>query len=146
MAEKAFYLTTPIYYVNDKPHIGHAYTTIACDVIARFKRLDGFQVKFITGTDEHGQKVQQAAQAEGKNPQAYCDELAAIWRRFAAKLRRNKQGICRARCGACEPVAGAFCPSDGGQSNLGLGGLRCVSGVCSPPKASRPMRASSSRS
>ena len=52
-----YYLTTPIYYVNDKPHIGHAYTTLACDALARFKRLDGYDVKFLTGTDEHGQKV-----------------------------------------------------------------------------------------
>ncbi|MBT7770838.1 MAG: class I tRNA ligase family protein, partial [Rhodospirillales bacterium] len=56
MAEpKRYYVTTPIYYVNDSPHIGHAYTTLACDVLARFKRLDGFDVKFLTGTDEHGQ-------------------------------------------------------------------------------------------
>ena len=50
-----YYITTPIYYVNDKPHIGHAYTTLACDVMARFKRLDGYDVTFLTGTDEHGQ-------------------------------------------------------------------------------------------
>jgi len=54
--KKPYYLTTPIYYVNDKPHIGHAYTTLACDFLARFKRLDGFDVMFLTGTDEHGQK------------------------------------------------------------------------------------------
>ena len=56
-----YYITTPIYYVNDVPHIGHAYTTLACDVVARFKRLDGFDVFFLTGTDEHGQKVELAA-------------------------------------------------------------------------------------
>ena len=55
-AKTPFYVTTPIYYVNDKPHIGHAYTTLACDVLARFKRLDGYDVMFLTGTDEHGQK------------------------------------------------------------------------------------------
>ena len=53
-----YYVTTPIYYVNDVPHIGHAYTTLACDVLARFKRLDGCDVHFLTGTDEHGQKVE----------------------------------------------------------------------------------------
>ena len=58
---KRYYVTTPIYYVNDKPHIGHAYTTLACDVLARFKRLDGYEVMFLTGTDEHGQKVEKAA-------------------------------------------------------------------------------------
>ena len=61
MSKKKFYITTPIYYVNDVPHIGHAYTTIASDVVARYKRLEGFEVFFLTGTDEHGQKVQQAA-------------------------------------------------------------------------------------
>ncbi len=64
-ASKAFYITTPIYYVNDVPHIGHAYTTLACDVLARFKRLDGYDVMFLTGTDEHGQKVEKAAALAG---------------------------------------------------------------------------------
>ena len=58
----AFYITTPIYYVNGSPHIGTSYTSIACDVMARFKRLDGFDVQFLTGTDEHGQKVAQTAE------------------------------------------------------------------------------------
>ena len=62
MTEKKFYITTPIYYVNDVPHIGHAYTTIAADVVARFKRLDGDEVFFLTGTAEHGQKVKEAAE------------------------------------------------------------------------------------
>src|SRR5512144_3159502 len=65
MTVRPFYITTPIYYVNDVPHIGHMYTTLACDVIARFKRLDGFDVRFLTGTDEHGQKMEEAAVAEG---------------------------------------------------------------------------------
>ena len=60
-ASGAFYVTTPIYYVNDVPHIGHAYTTLACDALARFMRLDGREVRFLTGTDEHGQKVEKAA-------------------------------------------------------------------------------------
>ena len=66
----SYYLTTPIYYVNDKPHIGHAYTTLACDALARFKRLDGFDVMFLTGTDEHGQKVQKSAEQKGIDPKA----------------------------------------------------------------------------
>jgi methionyl-tRNA synthetase len=61
VADRTYYITTPIYYVNDVPHIGHAYTTLACDVLARFKRLDGFDVHFLTGTDEHGQKVEKSA-------------------------------------------------------------------------------------
>lgn len=75
-----FYITTPIYYVNDSPHIGHAYTTIACDVMARFMALDGHDVFFLTGTDEHGQKVAKAAEAAGKTPQALCDEVSTRFR------------------------------------------------------------------
>jgi len=72
-----YYLTTPIYYANDVPHIGHAYTTLACDMIARFKRLDGQDVFFLTGTDEHGQKVQKSAEKAGVDPLAFCDTMAA---------------------------------------------------------------------
>jgi methionyl-tRNA synthetase len=71
-----FYLTTPIYYVNDVPHIGHAYTTVAADVLARYWRLRGREVFFLTGLDEHGQKVQQAATKAGIDPQTHCDKLA----------------------------------------------------------------------
>lgn len=83
---KPFYVTTPIYYVNDSPHIGHAYTTLACDVLARFKRLDGFDVKFLTGTDEHGQKVEKSAQAKGVAPQAFTDEVSQRFRDLAAAM------------------------------------------------------------
>jgi methionyl-tRNA synthetase len=81
-----FYVTTPIYYVNDKPHIGHAYTTLACDVLARFKRLDGFDVKFLTGTDEHGQKVEKSAEAFGVSPQALADQNSGNFRELAKIL------------------------------------------------------------
>jgi len=80
MSGKNFYITTPIYYVNDKPHIGHAYTTLACDALARFKRLDGFDVMFLTGTDEHGQKVEKAAEAAGMAPKAFCDMVSENFR------------------------------------------------------------------
>jgi len=80
---KTFYITTPIYYVNDVPHIGHAYTSLACDVLARFKRLDGYQVMFLTGTDEHGQKVEKAAAAAGMDPQAFCDKVSGRFRELA---------------------------------------------------------------
>ncbi len=79
----AFYVTTPIYYVNDVPHIGHAYTTLACDVLARFKRLDGFDVMFLTGTDEHGQKVEKSAEKAGIDPQTFCDQVSARFRDLA---------------------------------------------------------------
>jgi methionyl-tRNA synthetase len=75
-----YFLTTPIYYVNDVPHIGHAYTTLACDVIARFLRLDGKEVKFLTGTDEHGQKVEAAAEKAGLSPQAFVDNVSMNFR------------------------------------------------------------------
>ncbi|CAA7617930.1 methionine--tRNA ligase [Magnetospirillum sp. UT-4] len=84
--DKTFYVTTPIYYVNDKPHIGHAYTTLACDVLARFKRLDGYDVKFLTGTDEHGQKVEKSAEGFGTSPQELADRNSANFRELAARL------------------------------------------------------------
>src|SRR3954471_6019082 len=77
---KTFYITTPIYYVNARPHIGHAYTTIACDTIARRQRLMGFDTYLLTGTDEHGQKIERAAQAAGKTPQQLTDEVSAEFR------------------------------------------------------------------
>jgi len=82
----AFYITTPIYYVNDAPHIGHAYTTVAADVLARYHRLKGEDTWFLTGTDEHGQKVMEAAGARGVTPQQHVDELSqpykALWARM----------------------------------------------------------------
>ena len=84
--QQTYYITTPIYYVNDVPHIGHAYTTIAADVLARYWRLRGHDVFFLTGLDEHGQKVQQAAVKAGIDPQAHCDKLAPqfqhLWKRL----------------------------------------------------------------
>jgi methionyl-tRNA synthetase len=83
---KPFYVTTPIYYVNDSPHIGHAYTTLACDVLARFKRLDGYDVKFLTGTDEHGQKVAKSAAVAGVDPQAFTDRVSQNFRDLAQAM------------------------------------------------------------
>jgi methionyl-tRNA synthetase len=83
---RKFYITTPIYYVNARPHIGHAYTTIACDTIARRQRLLGADTFFLTGTDEHGQKIERAAETAGKTPQQYADEISAefrnLWKRM----------------------------------------------------------------
>ena len=84
---ETFYVTTPIYYVNDVPHIGHLYTTVAADVISRYMRSAGKKVMFLTGTDEHGQKVEQAARERGLAPKDHCDEMVVrfqeLWRRFA---------------------------------------------------------------
>ncbi len=83
---RKFYITTPIYYVNAHPHIGHAYTTIACDTVARRQRMLGADTFFLTGTDEHGQKIERAAQVAGKTPQQYADEISAqfrnLWKRM----------------------------------------------------------------
>ncbi len=84
--KETFYITTPIYYASGALHIGHCYTTVCCDAIARFKRMDGYDVYYLTGTDEHGQKVQQAAAERGMTPQAFVDGLAeriqALWKRM----------------------------------------------------------------
>jgi methionyl-tRNA synthetase len=102
---KKFYITTPIYYVNAHPHIGHAYTTIACDTIARRHRMLGDDTWFLTGTDEHGQKIERAAQAAGKTPQQFTDEVSAefraLWDRMGLSYddyirttsARHKQGV-----------------------------------------------------
>ncbi|AKI96487.1 methionine--tRNA ligase [Kosmotoga pacifica] len=82
-----FYVTTPIYYINSEPHIGSAYTTIVADVVARYKRLDGFDVYFLTGTDEHGQKVLQAAEVRNMAPQTFCDELAGKFKELWKELQ-----------------------------------------------------------
>lgn len=81
-----FYVTTPIYYVNDNPHIGHSYTTVAADVLARYKRLKGFDVFFLTGTDEHGQKIQKAAESNNVTPKELTDKVVerfkTVWQRL----------------------------------------------------------------
>jgi len=92
---KRFYLTTAIDYVNGQPHLGHAYEKIVTDVIARAHRALGEQVFFLTGLDEHGQKVQLAAAAQGKTPEVYCDELAAIWKAFVEKLGLSNDDFVR---------------------------------------------------
>lgn len=92
---KRFYITTAIDYVNGQPHLGHAYEKVLADVIARARRSFGQETFFLTGLDEHGQKVQQAATADGKTPQAYCDELAMAWRALAAKLELSNDDFVR---------------------------------------------------
>jgi methionyl-tRNA synthetase len=92
---KRFYITTAIDYVNGQPHLGHGYEKIISDVIARFHRSKGDDVFFLTGLDEHGQKVQQAASAENKSPQQYCDELAVSWEAFIQKLQLSNNDFVR---------------------------------------------------
>lgn len=80
--KETFYITTPIYYPSGNPHIGHCYTTVACDSIARYKRMQGYDVMFLTGTDEHGLKIEQKAAEKGVTPQAYVDEIAGVFQRL----------------------------------------------------------------
>jgi methionyl-tRNA synthetase len=94
-SERRCYLTTPIYYVNDKPHIGHAYTSLAADVLARWKRMSGHQVYFLTGTDEHGQKVEKAAEARGMDPQSFTDEVSQTFRNLAARMNYSNDDFIR---------------------------------------------------
>ena len=90
--KKPFYITTPIYYPSGNPHIGHCYTTLACDCLARYKRMQGFDVMFLTGTDEHGQKIEKKAQELGVSPQKYVDEIVAnfirLWERIGITYDR----------------------------------------------------------
>src|SRR6202142_2631748 len=112
MSQK-FYITTPIYYVNARPHIGHAYTTIACDAVARRQRMLGADTFFLTGTDEHGQKIERAAQAAGETPQQLTDEVSAqvrgLWDRMgityddyirttSARHKRGVQALWKVLC------------------------------------------------
>jgi len=91
----AFYVTTPIYYVNDVPHIGHAYTTLACDAMARFARLEGRTVHFLTGTDEHGQKVEKAAADAGVAPQAFTDRVSGRFRELTHTMQVSNDDFIR---------------------------------------------------
>ncbi|MEE9256460.1 MAG: class I tRNA ligase family protein, partial [bacterium] len=86
MSRKPFYVTTPIYYVNDKPHLGHAYTTVATDAKARFHRLRGEEARMLTGTDEHGQKLEQAAREAGMDPLPFADQNSEKFRELWKKL------------------------------------------------------------
>ncbi|MGG5823969.1 methionine--tRNA ligase [Falsiroseomonas sp. HW251] len=89
------FITTPIYYVNDRPHIGHAYTSLAADVLARWRRLEGREVFFLTGTDEHGQKVEKAAGDAGMDPQAFTDEVSQHFRDLAVAMGFSNDGFIR---------------------------------------------------
>ena len=93
--DKNFFITTPIYYPSGKPHMGHAYSSIVSDVIARFKRLDGYNVEFLTGTDEHGLKIQRAAEEKGLDPKKFCDELSKTFRDLSKTLNLSNTDFIR---------------------------------------------------
>ena len=92
---KNFYITTPIYYPSAKPHMGHAYSSIVADFFARFKRIQGFDVFFLTGTDEHGQKIQRAAHEKGLNPLLFCDEISRTFRELSKTLNLTNSDFIR---------------------------------------------------
>ena len=83
---KNFYITTPIYYPSAKPHMGHAYSSIIADFFARFKKIDGYKVYFLTGTDEHGLKIQRSAEKQKKDPKSFCDEISKIFEELTQEL------------------------------------------------------------
>ena len=93
--DKNFYITTPIFYPSAKPHMGHAYTSIVADVIARFKKIDGFNVYFLTGTDEHGLKIQRAAEKKNMDPLLFCDKLSKSFKQLTKTLNLSNTDFIR---------------------------------------------------
>ncbi len=93
--DKNFYITTPIYYPSGKPHMGHAYSSIIADIFARFKRIEGYNVLFLTGTDEHGQKIQKEAEKNNKNPKQFCDEISETFRSLTKILNLTNDDFIR---------------------------------------------------
>ena len=92
---KNFYITTPIYYPSGKPHMGHAYSSIIADIFARFKRIEGYDVLFLTVTDEHGQKIQKEAKKNNKDPKKFCDEISETFRSLTKILNLTNNDFIR---------------------------------------------------
>ena len=95
MSERNFYITTPIYYPSGRPHMGHAYSSIVADIFARFKRLEGYNVFFLTGTDEHGLKIQREAEKNKKDPKTFCDELSKTFKDLSKTLNLSNDDFIR---------------------------------------------------
>ena len=95
MSKKNFYITTPIYYPSGKPHMGHAYSSIIADVFARFKNIDGYNVYFLTGTDEHGLKIQREAKKNNKDPKSFCDEISITFKNLTKTLNLSNNDFIR---------------------------------------------------
>jgi methionyl-tRNA synthetase len=132
MPKSTFYVTTPIYYPNDVPHIGHAYTTVATDVVARYHRLRGEDVLFLTGTDEHGRKVPQAARDQGMEPQEFVDRMEPRWREVWERLDISYDDYIRTTEARHEAAVIKLLQAvyDNGREDIYLGtyeGLYCVS-------------------
>jgi methionyl-tRNA synthetase len=124
-----FYVTTPIYYVNAEPHLGHAYTTIATDVLARHHRQRGDEVFFLTGVDEHGTKIAQAAEARGLTPREHVDEMAPKFRELARTLNATNDFFIRTTDAEHEAFVQAFVEklrAAGDVEKRTYGGLYCT--------------------
>ena len=95
MQSKNFYITTPIYYPSGKPHMGHAYSSIIADIFARFKKLEGFDVFYLTGTDEHGLKIQREAEKNKMDPKVFCDDLSIKFKELTKTLKLSNTDFIR---------------------------------------------------
>ena len=95
MFSKSFYITTPIYYPSGRPHMGHAYSSIIADIFARFKRIDEYNVMFLTGTDEHGLKMQREAEKKSKDIKLFCDELSLMFKDLTKTLNLSNDDFIR---------------------------------------------------
>ena len=138
-------ITTPIYYVNGAPHLGHAYTSVAADVMARWHRLDGAEVFFLTGTDEHGQKVEQAALAAGTDPQLFVDRVSADFCDLAVAMNVSFDDFVRTT--EPRPMGSALprpAPRSSGSPNRPTSSA-CPSGRTGCWRTTRPIRTSSAR-
>ena len=93
--DKNFYITTPIYYPSAKPHMGHAYSSIVSDFFARLKKIQGFNFFFLTGTDEHGQKIQRAAESKNMNPLNFCNEISQTFKDLSVTLNLSNNDFIR---------------------------------------------------
>ncbi len=131
MSTERFYITTPIFYPNGVPHIGHAYTAIATDVLARFQRLDGKDVFFLSGTDEHGQKMQQTAEKEGIKPIELADKNSAVFRDMLVKLNCSNDAAIRTTEERLQSLRAGVVEADGSQWRHLSGQLRRL--VLGPP-------------
>ena len=128
--KQQFYITTPIFYPNGVPHIGHAYTALATDAIARFERLDGKDVFFLTGTDEHGLKMQQTALAEGLTPQALADRNSQHFRDMMVALNISQDDFIRTTEPQAPPLLGRNLAAHGeGRRHLSRQVCRLVFGA-----------------
>jgi methionyl-tRNA synthetase len=129
MSREKFYLTTPIFYPNGKPHIGHAYTVIASDALARFQRLDGKDVFFLSGTDEHGLKMQQTAEKEGITPKALADRNSAIFRSMIEAVGGSNDEFIRTteprHYESCRAIWKAMAANGDIYLDRYVGGIRC---------------------